>query len=105
MTRTLSHYEAVVAASAEMLEAAQRQDWDALVSAERRCAGIISVLKAGGGETQLDEHARQRKAEIIRRVLADDAEIRRLLDPRLRELERLLTGAATRHRVNNAYRA
>jgi len=104
MTRNIAQYEAVAAASAEMLEAAQRQDWDALVSAERRCAGIITLLKAGGGETTLDERARERRAEIIRRVLADDAEIRRLLDPRMRELERLLTGAATRHRVNNAYR-
>ncbi len=104
MERTISHYESVATASAEMLEAARRQDWDALVSAERRCAGIISLLKTRG-ESPLDERGRERKAEIIRRVLADDAEIRRLLDPRMRELERLLTGAVTRKRVNNAYRA
>ncbi len=105
MTGTLSHYEAVASASADMLAAAQRQDWDALVSAERRCAGIISLIKAGGGEARLDAASQRRKAEIIRRVLAEDAEIRRLIDPRMRELERLLTGAATRQRVNNAYRA
>ncbi len=105
MTETLSHYEAVASASADMLAAAQRHDWDALVSAEKRCAGIISMLKARGEDARLDAQSQQRKAEITRRVLADDAEIRRLIDPRMRELERLLTGAATRQRVNNAYRA
>ena len=105
MTGTLLHYEAVASASADMLAAAQRQDWDALVSAETRCAGITSLLKAGGDDARLDAQSQQRKAEIIRRVLADDAEIRRLIDPRMRELERLLTGAATRQRVNSAYRA
>jgi flagellar protein FliT len=103
MTGTLSHYESVAAASGAMLEAARRQDWDGLAEAERRCAAVIAVLKASEAEARLDEADRPRKAEIIRRVLADDAEIRRLLDPRMQELERLLNAAGTRRRVDSAY--
>lgn len=105
MTDTLSHYESVAAASGDMLEAARRQDWDALAEAERRCAAVIAVLKASDAEARLDEDKRPRKAEIIRRVLADDAEIRRLLAPRLRELEQLLGAGRTRRRVDEVYRA
>jgi flagellar protein FliT len=104
MTDTLSYYQSVEAASSEMLAAVRRQDWDALVEAEKRCAGGIGRLKAADAEARLDETDRLRKAEIIRRVLAHDAEIRRLLDPRMHELERLLNAAGTRRRVDTAYR-
>lgn len=104
MTDTLSHYESVAAASGDMLEAARRQDWDALAQAERRCAAAIAMLKASGAEARLDADKRPRKAEIIRRVLADDAEIRRLLEPRMRELEHLLGSGRMRRRVDDTYR-
>jgi flagellar protein FliT len=99
----LAYYESVAAASNDMLEAARRQDWEALAQAERRCAAVITVLKASGVEARLSDTKRQRKAEIIRRVLADDAEIRRLVDPRMRQLEHLLGSARTRQRVGDAY--
>jgi flagellar protein FliT len=105
MTDALSYYESVAAASADMLAAARRKDWDALAESERRCAAVIAMLKASDAEARLDEDKRPRKAEIIRRVLADDAEIRRLLDPRMRELEHLLGSARTRRRLDDAYRA
>ena len=104
MTDTLSYYESVAAASGDMLEAARRQDWDALAEAERRCAAQIAVLKASDAEARLSADRQRHKAAIIRRVLADDAEIRRLLDPRMHELEHLLNAAGTRRRVDDAYR-
>ena len=104
MTDILSRYEAVAVASSDMLDAARRRDWDGLVEAERRCAAVIAILKGSDAEARLDEDTRQHKAEIIRRVVADDAEIRRLVDPRMRELERLLGTAGTRRRLDDAYR-
>lgn len=103
MTDTLSHYESVAAVSGDMLEAARRQDWVGLAEAERRCAAAIALLKASDAEARLDPDKRPHKAQIIRRVLADDAEIRRLLDPRMRELEHLLGAGKTRRRVDEAY--
>lgn len=105
MNDILSSYESVAATTGEMLEAARRQDWDALVLAEKRCAGMIARLKASGAPDNLDPGARRLKSELILRILAHDAEIRRLVDPRLRELEQLLAGSATRRRVNDAYGA
>ena len=105
MNNALSYYESVEAASGEMLAAARRQDWDALAEAERRCAAVIAILKASDAQTRLDVQGRSRRVEIIRRVLARDAEIRRLVDPRMRELELMLCSAVTRRRVGDAYRA
>jgi len=105
MNEALSYYRSVETASNEMLQAVRRQDWDGLVEAERRCAGVIARLKAADAEAKLNEAERSHKAEIIRRVLAQDAEIRRLLDPRMLELEHMLNTAGNRRRVDDAYRA
>jgi len=99
----LRNYESVALSSAQMLAAARRQDWDALVAAERRCAGVIAQIRASGGEDALGADARQRKSEIILQVLEHDAEIRRLVDPRLRELESMLGSSATQRRIDRAY--
>lgn len=104
MTDILSRYESVAAAGSDMLDAARRRDWEGLAEAEKRCAAAIGILKATGAGAPLDEDKQRRKAEIIRRVLADDAEIRRLLDPRMLELEHLLGSAGRRRRVGDAYR-
>ncbi|MBI4292293.1 MAG: flagellar protein FliT [Betaproteobacteria bacterium] len=104
MSENLKYYESVALASAAMLEAARRSDWDAMVAAEKRCAEIISRLRAAGGEASLGAQGRQRKAEIIRCVLANDAEIRRLVDPRMRELEGVLSAHVAQRRVDHAYR-
>jgi flagellar protein FliT len=105
MADTIAYYESVVAASGEMLAAARQQAWDALIAAEQRCAELIGRLQAADAESRLDEAGQRRKAKIIRRVLADDAEIRRLLDPRMRALEDMLNTAVTRRRVDSAYHA
>jgi flagellar protein FliT len=105
VTDTLSYYEAVETASGDMLAAARRRDWEGLAEAERRCAAVIAILKASDAGPRLDPEKHQRKAEIIRRVLSHDAEIRRLVDPRMHELEELLGASRNRRRVDKAYRA
>jgi flagellar protein FliT len=104
MIDSLTYYRSVEAASSDMLAAVRRRDWDALVEAEEHCASVIGRLRAADAEVRLNEHEQGQKAEIIRRVLAHDAEIRRLLDPRMHELEHLLNAAGTRRRVDDAYR-
>jgi flagellar protein FliT len=100
----LSYYEAVAAASSRMLRAAQDADWDALVEQEKVCAGLIDALRAADAEHKLNGEALVRKAAIIRQVLAEDAEIRRLTQPWLRRLEELLRASTNQLRLGNTYR-
>ncbi|MCX7961781.1 MAG: flagellar protein FliT [Burkholderiales bacterium] len=98
----LELYEAIGAASRRMLEAARAGDWDALVEAEARCAALVAEARAAA-PAPLGADEQQRKAEILRRVLADDAEIRRHLQPRLAALEAMLLGARNAERAQRLY--
>jgi flagellar protein FliT len=101
----IAHYESISNATAEMLEAARRNDWDGVVAAERDCARIIEKLKELGDLAPRDPSLRHRKAEIIRKVLADDAEVRYLTEPWLRQLEGYLRSSGTSKKLGHAYGA
>jgi flagellar protein FliT len=100
----LSYYESIAAASARMLRAAQRSDWDSLIAQEKICAALIEKLRAADANRRLHDGNRQRKAAIIRQVLEEDAEIRRLTQPWLRRVEGLLRSSTNQLRLGDAYR-
>ena len=100
----LWYYESISAASGHMLHAAQEGDWDELVEQEKACARLIDALRASGSERHLSGESLKRKGVILRKVLAEDAEIRRLLQPRLNRLEQLLHSSATARRLGDTYR-
>lgn len=100
----LSYYEAVAAASGRMLRAARDSDWDALIEHEKDCAGLVAALRAADAERRLPGEALARKASILRQVLAEDAEIRRLTQPWLRRVEELLRTSANHLRLGDTYR-
>ncbi len=99
----LSLYESVARASGRMLAAARAADWDGLVAHEGQCAQLIERLRTAGGAEALRGSALERKREIILGVLADDAEIRRLAQPRLARLQDMLYAGANRRRLDGAY--
>jgi flagellar protein FliT len=103
----LDYYEQVRDTSTLMLEAARASDWDSLVTRERQCAAIIGRLQACGGDDAdlLDEQGKRRAHEIIRAILRNDAEIRDLTQPWLRQLEAHLGTARMGRRVAAAYRS
>ena len=100
----LRHYRSIAAASARMLEAARACDWEALTEHERSCARAIDALRASGAEPRLGPADLERKRAIILRVLAEDAEIRRLTQPWLARLEEMLRTSGAERRVGDAYR-
>jgi flagellar protein FliT len=105
MTReVLDCYESIAATSGVMLEAARCSDWDRLVAAERECAALVARLRAIDPRSELSERERERKRALVHTVLANDAEIRRLTEPWVEQLERLLAGEATLRRVQRSYR-
>jgi flagellar protein FliT len=102
----LDCYEEVREASLLMLQAARESRWEALVAAERRCATHIARLQACGDDaTLLDPQAKKRTHDIIRAILAHDAEIRELTQPWLRQLEAHLGTSRLSRKVAAAYRS
>ncbi len=99
------YYEAVREASVDMLAAARASDWDALTANEQHCVATIDRLKAyGDGVASLDARMRTRTYEIIRAILANDAEIRNLTSPWLRQVESDLGISRAARKAGAAYR-
>lgn len=99
----ISIYESILCVTGEMLDAARCGDWDRLIERERACRILVEELKQLAENVPLDDAARQRKAEIIRKVLADDKEIRNITEPQLARLADLLDGSRRERGLRNAY--
>ncbi|MEW5880061.1 MAG: flagellar protein FliT [Pseudomonadota bacterium] len=88
--RLIQRYEAIAQASRRMLCAARSEDWDEVARLEDRCRDLIAELKAAHRTERLSAPEQRRRIELLRGILADDAEIRARAEPWLRQLERLI---------------
>lgn len=102
--KIIAIYEALLVTTGKMLQAAREGDWDRLVLLEQHCRELTDTLVSGNASQMLDARLRQRKTEIIRRVLADDAEIRNLTQPWMAQLQDILGSANREHKLLRAYR-
>lgn len=101
-TGLLDGYEAIAHATRGMLDAARAADWASFAQRERDCATWIRrIEQLGNPDALLDAQGRQRRFELLRRMLRDDAEIRDLMQPRLGRAERCI-GTTGRAFVNPA---
>ncbi len=96
-------YETVLAITGQMLDAARNDDWDRLVALEKDCKKRVEELIAENYGLPLSSQFQQRKAEIIRKVLADDAEIRNITEPWMAQLQNLLGNAGRERKLSEAY--
>lgn len=100
---TLALYESMSAISAQMVEAANACDWGRLVALEKDCAGLARRLESNGETIRLSDAERTRKVDLIRRILADDAEVRRHTEPWMEQIKQFLGGAARERSMRRAY--
>jgi flagellar protein FliT len=78
----LSLYETMSDLSGRMVEAAHTNDWDRLVALENDVAHLRDNLIINNRlPPALTPEERTRKVQLIRRILADDAEVRRHTEP------------------------
>lgn len=101
----ISLYEAVAGITAQMLAAARNSDWDQLAALEQRCSSQVARLKVGEAPIPLSGIVRQKKVEIIKKILADDREIRNLTEPWMHQLTALMHNASTERKLNRMYGA
>lgn len=92
-TALLNYYEAIEDASAEMLAAARRDEWDEVLRLESACAVLIGQLRHAAREAELPREHQKTKSQIMQRILKNDAQIRFLAEPWLQDLEHMLTGS------------
>lgn len=88
----ISYYEAIERASVEMLDAARSGDWDEVCKLEGACALLIAQLKHAAASQELAGDEKPLKAQLMQRILLNDAEIRQLAEPWMDELGQRLGG-------------
>lgn len=101
--RIVDRYRRMATASGQMLSAARLDDWDAVCRLENECAALIAELTTMGDLAPADPELRQQKIDLMKRVLADDAEIRLLSQPWLAKLDAMMRTRSTTDRLKRAY--
>ncbi len=104
MPNQIDIYEEMTALSGRMVDAAKCNDWDSLISLERSVTELRARLSEDDN-ADLSDSERERKAELIQRILADDAEIRRHTEPWMEQVRQFLGGTRKKRQVNMAYGA
>ena len=99
----LTLYTQLSAVTTRMRQAARASDWDGVIALEVQCTRLSSrLVEREDGAPRTADYQR-RKADLIRQVLEDDAEIRQNVNERLTGLWRMIDGRQKVERLNAAY--
>jgi flagellar protein FliT len=96
-------YEAMAELTGQMLTAAKQQDWDKVADLENCNAQLVEQLKVFKNIEPLSASAADRKMTSIKRMLADDREIRNLVSPKMAKLSALISSTQTGKKATRAY--
>jgi len=102
----LDTYGQVSIKSGEMVEAAKASDWDRLIQLEQDCRALVDTLRRDdtpAGAPRPDRNYIQRKYQLIRKVLADDAQVRRYTEPWMEQLQVFMGSTRQEQRLQRAY--
>jgi flagellar protein FliT len=99
----LATYVRIARVTRQMLAAAQAGQWDQLTALEHECSGLFAPLLEHDRQPPAGPEYVRRKAELIRGILADDAQIRLLVEPQLETLSALLGSTRQKQRLVRAY--
>jgi flagellar protein FliT len=84
-----ARYEAIAAISVQMVGAAQEALWNELVLLQDEYRHLVDALKNAELGVRLSDDERVRKFDLIRQILANDATVRDLANPRMAKLQAL----------------
>lgn len=104
-SQVITNYESLSAITSQMRNAAVHGEWDMLVELERQCSHQVAAMKPADTVASLDEPARQRKIQLIKKILADDAEIRNHTEVWMAQLRHIMQSNRQEQRLQQAYGA
>lgn len=100
----VSLYETISVITEQMVAAARNANWVQLAALEKQCANHIEAIKSGDKEPVHGE-LRERKIRVIKKILADDREIRTITEPWMARLTMQISNTSTRRKLAKAYGA
>ena len=105
MSPIVRSYEELLVLSEQMLEAARASNWDALTDLQKVYMAEVDRLRLLDHAAPLSDDERLRRFQLLERILAYDARIRDLTNPRLAELGALLNNSRRKLELSAAYGA
>ena len=99
----IKNYESLSTLTAQMREAAEQGEWDHLIDLEQQCSRYVAAMKRADAAATLDEPARQRKAQIIKKILEHDADIRSRTVAWMGQLQRIMQSNRQEQRLQQVY--
>ena len=100
----LAVYETIADITDQMVAAARTGDWEQLAALESRCSSQVDIIRKNEEPKQaLSDIARERKVTIIKKILADDREIRSITEPWMTRLAALMNSTGTERKLSQAY--
>lgn len=104
MTTTyLTGYAKVAEITHQMLLASQEADWDLLATLEANCAAEIALISKKSNEKPMTSDELEMNIFYIQRILEDDREIRKLIEPWMVKLSHMMNVGKTQHKLDHAY--
>jgi len=101
----ISNYESLSSLTGKMRNAALGGEWDTLVGLEQQCSRQVAQMRSFDQNATLDETARRHKIQLIKKILADDAEIRNRTENWMGQLQRIMQSNRQEQRLNQSYGA
>lgn len=102
-TEVISLYESVADLTDQMLAAARREEWEQLSKLEMDCAYIVAMLKKNEDGITLTGDRRERKIEVLKKILDDNRDIINLVEPGLKKLSALIQSTRINRKLVKAY--
>ena len=103
MNQVIENYEILSSVMGQMRVAATQGEWDHLVALEKQCSQQVESMKVRDAAIPIDENTRLRKVALIKKILADDAEIRNHTEPWMARLQHLMQSTGQERRLQQAY--
>jgi flagellar protein FliT len=99
-------YETIADITDKMVTAARTGDWEELAALESRCSHQVDIIRQNEQPPEaLSDTAREKKVSIIKKILADDREIRSITEPWMTKLTSLMNSTGTERKLSQVYGA
>jgi flagellar protein FliT len=86
-----------------MREAAERGDWERLISLESQRSQLLADVKPLDASVPLDAKSQRRKHDCVGQILSQDAAIRELVQNQMQQLQLNIESNQNARRLRQAY--
>lgn len=104
MSMVIEDYQSLSSITGKMREAAAQGEWDKLISLEQECQRKVEELKPRD-VVPSNPNERQQKIALIKKMLADDADIRSRTETWMGQLQRIMQSTRSEQQLQQTYLA